>query len=509
LDTGALHEHYLQWRRRSLRAAEDSRTSAAVNTRWFLIVVSVILGIILLSPVCSVLTYLCPVYAVIFGWALLRTSRTSYISFTLWLWFFSPLVMRLVDYRSGAGVHTLILATPYFASCVPLYEIVSGGEQVFNRRAAPLLLMTAAVLCGFAVGMFHYNIAAVMQVLLLWMAPLCFAFFIFQNRAHFLEMFRAFEVTMIYGSIVAAAYGIYQYFELPNWDALWMQNQGNETFFVAAALQVRVFSSMNAPQVLALFLSVGLLLALNSHERIRFVAAPVIALGLALTMARTAWISFLIGLAYLALRGNSRLRAQVIASAAIVFVLFGVALQDPEIAMKVSQRFGTLNNVKNDDSVVDRLQGHEALFKFMGDWPMGIGVGGQNSGNDTVSREGTIKVPSEITLQQDSSLSSMLLTLGFGGTILAVISFLMVTRTVVHLDATKSSPTGVLKVLMVVFLAEAPCQTVLNGPCGFLCWAVVGLCLAGEGYRFQPAARSAWASRRATRSGRVQKVREA
>jgi hypothetical protein len=237
---------------------------------------------------------------------------------------------------------------------------------------------------------------------------------------------------------------------------------------------------MNSPQVLALFLSAGLLLALHSNLKIRFLASPLIALALALTMARTAWVSFMCGLTYLVIRGSARLRLQIVVAAAIAAVSFGIALQDPEVAAQVSQRFNTLNDVSHDDSFVSRLEGHEALLAFIGENPLGFGLGGQASGRATANKEETVKTPPNIVMQNDSSLAAVILSLGVAGSMLAAASFLLVASTVIRL---RSSPTGAikaLKMLALVLLAETFFDNIVNGPAGFLTWAVLGFCLAAN-----------------------------
>ena len=478
LNTSALRALYFPLRRPTSRARGGSRITAAALIRRSLVLSILLQFALLFSPGSGILTYICPIFAVVFGWALLRNSRADYIRFTLWLWFLTPLIRRLVDFRSGGDVHSLILVTPYLASCVPLYEIISGGHAVFDRRSFPLLSMTAAVLLGLPIGLANFGAPAAFQSFLTWIAPLCFALFLYQHRTHFPEMFRTFEQTMICGALVAAGYGVYQYFFLPGWDALWMENVDNPTFFKAVAMDVRVFSTMNGPQVLALFLSTGLLLALHSRDKIRYFASPVIALALVLTMARTAWMSFVFGLIYLVLRGGARLRLQVGVVAAIAVCLFGLALQDQDVAAKVWQRFDTFKNVGHDESFNSRIEGHEALLVYLSDNPFGFGLGGPADGSEAAERKGNIKIPSDLSVQNDSSIAAVMLSLGIFGSLLAGISFVMIAAAVMRLEAAHGSSTEALKVLALVFLVEAPCETVVNGPCGFLTWAVLGLCLA-------------------------------
>jgi hypothetical protein len=275
---------------------------------------------------------------------------------------------------------------------------------------------------------------------------------------------------------VAGAYGIYQYFTLPKWDALWMVHLGNASFGLPRPMELRVFSIMNAPQILALFLSVGILLALHSKGKTRFIAAPVGALALVLTSARTAWVSFLVGLVYLVLKARSRLRMQILLVGTASLVLFGITLQDPRVALAVSQRMGTLSDVGSDDSFVVRMEGYQALFASIADYPFGLGLGGQANGNDV--NEHSIGTGGKAVMQGDSALAAVIISLGGCGTLLAAVSFLLLVSACFRLKGTPGSPPEAVKMLTLVLSAELLFNNIVNGPGGFLAWSILAMCLA-------------------------------
>jgi hypothetical protein len=274
-------------------------SSPCPGCRQLLTIGILILCGLLLSSHSGVVNYLFPVFAVAAGLVLLRSSPADYTSFTLWLWLLAPLVRRLVDFRSATSGPPLILLAPYLASCIPLYYLLRNRGARVDRTSAPLFYMGAAVTCGLIVGGLNFPLAAVLEALLTWIAPICFAFFVYGNRKHFQNIFHSFETTMIHGTLLIGTYGIYQYFALPPWDVFWMEHTPNVVVGLPQPMEVRIFSTMNAPQILALFLTVGVLLALRSKSTVRLLVAPVGALALALTLTRTAWISFLVGLTFL------------------------------------------------------------------------------------------------------------------------------------------------------------------------------------------------------------------
>ena len=283
---------------------------------------------------------------------------------------------------------------------------------------------------------------------------------------------------MLYGTLVAGTYGIYQYFALPRWDSFWMENVRNVTFGPARPMEIHVFSVMNAPQILALFLAVGMLLALHSQDKLRFIAVPVAALAFVLTSARTAWVSFLVGLLYLVSKAHSRLRLQLLLVVAVSLVLFAVALEDPRVAFIVSQRINTLSDVSHDDSFISRVEGHEELLSGISDVPFGLGLGSQENGSGVL--EHTVGKHHPAVMQGDSTVAAIVTSLGGAGSLLAAASFLFFASSALRLCATPGGPAEAIKMLALVLLTEVLFNNIINGPAGFLSWTILALCLAAK-----------------------------
>jgi hypothetical protein len=450
------------------------------NAKRLLLVSAVILVSLGLSPRSNLLVYIFPIFSVVMAWTLLRNSRRQYTSFVLWLWFLDPFIRRMVDFRSGINSGAPILLAPYLASCVALYYVVRDERKLIKQRSIPLCYIFVAVLYGAVVGLFNFPVSAVLQGLLTWIAPLCFACFIYQERIAFGEIYRTFERTMIYGTLVAGTYGIYQFFAPTPWDKLWIETLGNPTFGFPEPMQVRVFSTMNAPQILALFLVAGILLALHSKNRLRFFAVSVGTLSLVFSMARTAWVSLVVGLIYLIVKAHARLRAQIFAAILMSLAAFGVALQDPRVALLVSHRIDTLSDVRHDDSFVVRIEGYGNLFAGIVDHPFGLGIGGQANGNDKTENEQLVSRGGKFVMQNDSTLAAIILSLGGAGTLLLSVSLGMLVLTIVRLDAPSGSPGEAIKMLSLVLASEFFFNNVIDGPSGFLSWTILSLGLAAS-----------------------------
>ena len=122
--------------------------------------------------------------------------------------------------------------------------------------------------------------------------------------------------------------------------------------------EVRVFSTMNGPQILASFLAVGSIIAFSSRHRIRWVAirGPVV-FG---AFARALWLG---GRGRRDITGTRRIGSGFVWSVAVLAVVVMIgALQNPDLQQVMSQRFDTLTDVRNDTSFMDRVESYRALF---------------------------------------------------------------------------------------------------------------------------------------------------
>jgi hypothetical protein len=107
------------------------------------------------------------------------------------------------------------------------------------------------------------------------------------------------------GAPVLAVYALVQYFvALPAWDAFWLEQVDFGSVGAPEEGKVRVFSTLNAPGVLAAVLALGLLLGLV-RRRVDPVSLALMALmalmalvtvALALTYVRSAWLALAAGI---------------------------------------------------------------------------------------------------------------------------------------------------------------------------------------------------------------------
>ena len=303
-------------------------------------------------------------------------------------------------------------------------------------------------------------------------------------------MFPAFEKAFLYGAIVVSIYGLLQFFVLPQWDVLWMEQLNSilNTVGNPVATEVRVFSTMNAPQILASFFSVSLLIAFSSRRKIRFISIPLALLCLLLTLARSGWVAMVAGTIYLLFTLPRRQQVQMVLAGVMAVLLLILAMQNQDLQNVISERFQTMTNVKNDVSFGDRMAGYKSVFASFLNNPFGRGMGVTPAITEDASGELGFVHGAESFALQDSTVASVLVTLGLAGALVWVAALFPLGRRLFWMPSVHVASTRTLRAILVALLAETILNAVFSGPTGFLTWSSVGLCLALSTAREEPQA---------------------
>jgi hypothetical protein len=446
--------------------------------RWAIVAVSVMSVVLFVSPAISMLLYGFPLMVFLLAMYLYRRNVADYVGLVCWLWFLTPLFRRLVDYRAGWIPSTPILLAPPLAIVAPAVWLIVDWRKILRGRAAPLLCFLATCIYATFLGLMNFGARLVFQDLLSWVAPLLFTFLLCRHSEQAVELFQSFEKAFLYGMIVISIYGLVQFFLLPQWDALWMEEIDLASFGMAEPLKVRVFSTMNGPQVLAAFLAVGLIIAFNSRLKVRFVSIPLGLLCLMLSLARSGWVAVVAGCLYLLINLPQRQRFQLVVAVLLAVVGLIIAMQNPDLQQVISQRFETLSDTRDDVSFVARIKGYGAVFDGLMDNPFGLGMGvtpaavEDKRGTTGFVRGGQTLIPA------DSTVSDLLTTMGFVGVLATLGLILPLARKLFGGASVNTGYTRTMRAVLIGLIAEALLCTVVAGPIGFLTWASVGFCIA-------------------------------
>jgi O-antigen ligase len=278
------------------------------------------------------------------------------------------------------------------------------------------------------------------------------------------------EQSFLYGVLLTGAYGIYQFFNLPDWDRTWMLNVQMNSFGAVEELKVRVFSTMNAPAIFAAVATCGLLLLFSLKGTMRLLAAACGFLALILTMSRASWLSLIVGFVFLALQSGmrQRLRLAIVTVACIVFLL--AATQIPPVNDLVMHRIQTFSDPSQDVSYTARIDGHEEAFKQIMKEPFGEGLGSTDTEHGTEGDDDFIG-------PHDSTVLEFLYSLGWIGTLIYVTGLGVLGMQLMR--SGKSDPFVLsAKAIVIGLVAQCLLNSIFLGVLGFMIWTFASMSVA-------------------------------
>jgi O-Antigen ligase len=411
-----------------------------------------------------------PALSLAVGAFLFMRSKPHYVGLVFCLWFATPFLGRMADFQSGWVPSNAVLLAPYITAGLSGITLMSSLKRLGERGSLPYVCALIAILYGLIIGLVRYPLFNVLQALLNWIVPVIFGFFIYEHRALYPQFRKAIEKSFLFGILVMGAYGIYQFFELPDWDRTWLLNVEVQSFGAVEAMGVRVFSTMNAPAIFAAVTMCGLLILLNLKGRLRIVSAACGFVALMLTISRASWLSLVAGAIFLIARLEMRQRARLaIAVAACALVILAL-YQIPPIGELIGQRIESFSAPSQDVSYSSRIDGHQQALRALAQEPFGEGLGSTDTDHFTEGDDSIIG-------PHDSTLLEFLYSLGWIGTL---IYGLGLGSLAVQLLRTGREDPFVLSsnAIIIGFAAQSLLNSVMIGVLGFMVWTFASMSLA-------------------------------
>ncbi|HTB98334.1 MAG TPA: O-antigen ligase family protein [Terracidiphilus sp.] len=411
-----------------------------------------------------------PALSVLVGGFLLWRSKPAYIGLVLWLWFLTPFVSRMADFQGGWTPASAVELAPYACAGLAGIPLLGSLGTLGDRRALPYACALVAIAYGAILGLVRLPLFDVLRALLNWLVPVLFGLFIFKYRALYPEFKRVMERSFLYGTLITGAYGIYQFFIMPEWDRLWMLNVQLNSFGAIEAMKVRVFSTMNAPAIYAAVTFCGLMLLFNQGGKIRLLSSACGFLGLVLTASRSSWLSLAAGGVYLMMCAGMRQRVRLaIAIFACCAFLMGMT-QVPVVHELLVQRMQTFSDPSQDVSFSARLLGHQQAFHQIAQEPYGEGVGSTDSLHNTEGDD-------DIIGPHDSTILEFLYSLGWIGSLVYALG--LGSLAIQVMGTGKSDPFVVAScAILIGFATQCLLNSVMIGILGFMVWTFASMSLA-------------------------------
>ena len=437
-----------------------------------------IIGLVLFLALCfligagRILALLFPVGSISVGVFLYLRYPAFYVGFTWWLWFLGPFVRRLIDYQSGHLTYGPWILTPQLVTLICFATLVRRLPRWFNQSGLPFLLCLASVFYAFAIGLILNPSNAAFLGFLGWVDPILFGFHLFVNWRDYPSFRQTIQQTFLWGMLVMGAYGIYQYLVAPEWDQFWLIKEANTTYGSPKPLGMRVWSTMMIPQKFAAMMSSGLLLLFINKSILRLPAAAVGYLAFLLTIARAAWLNWLVGLLIFVSSLKGRLQRNVIISILIATIVVAPLTTIEPFSSLIGSRFETFSNPTQDVSYQARLEGLNeligpALSEFLG---QGLGT--------------RLDTETKVIGAYDNGLLLMIFSLGWFGSIayLTGIGMLFVRllqssegRSDIFFSAARAIALG-------AFVVQIGLNPATIESFGLIIWGFLGISLAAHNY---------------------------
>jgi hypothetical protein len=440
---------------------------------WRIIFLFIFLTIFLLgigSTGSKLLVTLFPIGSFIVGCSLYLRYPILYAGFVWWLFFLTPLIRRIADFHQGVFTDpSPMLLAPYAAVLVCTHTLYSNPPRKREQGSVYFVLAIVGIVYGFLVGLINTNNpTSTIVALLEWISPLLFGYYLYIHWHRYPEFCRNLQRVFLWGVLIMGAYGVYQYLVAPEWDRFWMLNAPNDiqsSVGKPEALSIRVWSTMNAPGPFGCFMATGLLILFSCQSVFVLPAAGFGALSFLLSMVRTGWIGWFLGMIFIITSIKPKqqliLIATIILLAALVIPL---STMEP-FASTISARVETLSDINSDGSFQERQFLYNALLNdaFTTYIGKGLGLGGGF----------------------DSAVLVMLFQLGWIGCIPYIGSLISLIILIFRSPKiSKDIFASIIRAVIVQSIFYLFAGATMKGATGMLLWSFLGIGLAGCNYYF-------------------------
>jgi hypothetical protein len=419
-----------------------------------------------------------PALALLVGATLYFQHPTLYLGFTWWLWFLTPEIRRLVDYQIGWNDISPVMIAPYLVSGLAALTLVRCLPQLMQARLFPFALILMALNYAYVVGLMRAGPLAATYGLLTWLVPVVLGFHMAAQWQQYPLYRDALRRVFLWGVLAMGIYGIVQFFVLPAWDLYWMRASPISSIGGPHPFQVRVWSTMNAPQPFALAMMAGLLFAFAAKGPFRFLAAGPGYVSLLLSLVRTAWLGWAIGLIILLAWARGVHKARLLAVGIVVGLLSLPLLLLEPVADRVTARFETMQDIGEDESFRARLALYSEFFLASAGNVVGQGIGSANLAT---------KLAEDSDLAEyrtiDSGVLEAMFVLGWPGTLLYLGGLCWLLSGAFGGRADRHDlAVPAAGAVVVAILAMTISHNTLIGVGGSVLWTFLGLMLAARAF---------------------------
>lgn len=418
-----------------------------------------------------------PVGCFLVGLLLYSRYPILYVGFNWWVWFLTPLVARLVDWRSGWDPQRLMLVSPFLVTLITAATFVRYFPRSYRQGGLPFVLAFFSLVYGFLVGLIKGAPVPTARAAIDWFAPVLLGFYLFINWRDYPSYRQNMTRTFTWCALLTGIYGVVQYLVAPAWDCVWLIEtieNGVVTNGSPEPLGIRVFSTMHSPLPFANAMLAGLLLLFNHQSPLRIPASIAGYLAFLLSLVRSAWGGWFVGIVTLLTSLKSRLQMRLIVTMLVMALcILPVATVEP-FSEIINARLSSITNIQSDISYAERTRNYERRLNIALSSGLGNGMGNSFS----VGNNGAIGA-----IALDSGILDAFLTLGWFGAIPYFTSILLLVYSVFrgsegHFDSFLSAA----RAISLGMLAQLWFGSTMLSLAGAIMWSFFGIAMAARKY---------------------------
>jgi hypothetical protein len=439
-----------------------------------------ILGLVAFTAICiagGLASIFRPAYVVLsflIGIFLYARYPMLYMGFVWWMWFITPFLSRLIDYRSAFDETRFIFVSQYLVTLITLHSSFKNLPKSHAQGGLPFMLTFMGVFYGFLIGLIKTSPFTAARGLLDWLTPISFGFYLFIKWREYPQYQKNIQRVFLWGVLITGTYAIIQYLVAPEWDKMWLIKTKLLSMGQPAPLKLRVWSTMASPGPFSVMMMTGLLLLFEGKGPLSFPAAAVGYLSFLLTMVRTMWGSWFVGLLVLVTSLKLKLQMRLVITM-IVMVICVLPLTTMEPFSKtINDRLQTFTNLEHDDSAIVRQQIYEEGLQSALTNSLGNGIG-----NTFIVNQKGILEPIVI----DSGILDSFFTLGWFGAVMYLGGMILLIFKILQCPEFRfDSFMAACRAIALGCVLAMPGFSIMLGFSGMFLWGFLGLTFAGHKY---------------------------
>jgi hypothetical protein len=445
---------------------EQDMRGTKSDTAW-----AAIWGLSLLSAACiligagKILNLAFPLGAFAVGVLLYFRYPVLYVGFTWWIWFLTPLVRRLADYRSSFTNPSPMLLAPYLVTLITLVTLWYNLPKAYRQGSLLFVVSLLGIFYGFLTGLVQVSLFQACLALLDWLAPVVFGFHLYVNWPNYPRYRQNTLNVFVWAVLITGLYGVVQFLVAPEWDRFWMTQVGLSSVGKPEPFGIRVWSTANAPGPFANLMRAGLLLLFTSQSNLRLLASGAGYLSFLLTLVRSAWGSWFIGLLCLTSSLSTRLQVRLIFTILVMAMMVIPLVTIEPFAGAINERLETLSSIEDDKSANTRIETYNKLIGTALKTVLGQGIGSD---------------------RYDSAVLTILLNLGWVGTLPFIGGLLLLFFKLLQSPCLKTDTfASASQAIVFGSIAQLPLGSPMVELKGMLLWGFLGIGLAADAYHKQ------------------------